>query len=106
MHALLVIMMSLACLLMTLGYVPMKSSLNIKSRTAGQFSLNLLPQYTSLESLIDGRQLIDTSSFLVNSEEISGYSNLSLYFTLALYVLTLPGLYSLITRSVNSLYFT
>ena len=31
-----------------------------------------------------------------------GGSNLSLYFTLALYVLTLPGLYSLVTRSVKT----
>jgi len=30
-----------------------------------------------------------------------GYSQLSLYFTLALYVLTLPGLYSLVTRSTK-----
>jgi hypothetical protein len=30
-----------------------------------------------------------------------GYSNLSLYGTLALYVLTLPGLFSLVTRSVK-----
>lgn len=30
-----------------------------------------------------------------------GYSNLSLYFTLALYLLTLPGLFSLVTRSVK-----
>lgn len=33
--------------------------------------------------------------------EESSYSNLSLYFTLALYVLTLPGLYSLVSRSVK-----
>ena len=31
-----------------------------------------------------------------------GGSNLSLYFTLALYVLTLPGLFSLVTRSVKT----
>ena len=31
-----------------------------------------------------------------------GGSNVSLYFTLALYVLTLPGLYSLVTRSVKT----
>ena len=30
-----------------------------------------------------------------------GYSSLSLYFTLFLYVLSLPGLYSLVTRSVK-----
>lgn len=33
--------------------------------------------------------------------EETGYSGLSLYFTLALYVLTLPGLFSLVTRSVK-----
>lgn len=33
--------------------------------------------------------------------EESSYSSLSLYFTLALYVLTLPGLYSLVSRSVK-----
>jgi hypothetical protein len=32
----------------------------------------------------------------------TGYSSVSLYFTLALYVLTLPGLYSLVTRSVKA----
>ncbi|KAJ1442936.1 hypothetical protein B484DRAFT_441841 [Ochromonadaceae sp. CCMP2298] len=38
---------------------------------------------------------------LLTAEE-TGYSSLSLYFTLALYVLTLPGLYSLVTRSVKA----
>lgn len=42
------------------------------------------------------------SSLLLSAEGgESGYSSLSLYFTLGLYVLTLPGLYSLVTRSVK-----
>ena len=32
----------------------------------------------------------------------SGYSNVSFYFTLVLYILAFPGLYSLVTRSVKS----
>jgi len=40
-------------------------------------------------------------SFFSAAEGESAYSSLSLYFTLALYVLTLPGLYSLVTRSVK-----
>jgi len=42
----------------------------------------------------------DPSSLFV-AEESSGYSAVSLYFTLALYVLTLPGLYSLVTRGAK-----
>ena len=50
---------------------------------------------------------ISSSTSLLTSEETPvsgsiGYSNLSLYFTLALYVFTLPGLYSLVTRSVKT----
>ena len=37
----------------------------------------------------------------VITTQVVGYSSVSLYFTLALYVVTLPGLYSLITRSVK-----
>merc|ERR1719201_2295642 len=40
-------------------------------------------------------------SSLLLSEDVPG-SSLSLYFTLALYLLTLPGLYSLVTRSVKT----
>lgn len=36
------------------------------------------------------------------AEEGSGYSQVSFYFTLVLYVLSFPGLYSLVTRSVKS----
>ena len=32
----------------------------------------------------------------------NGYSNVSFYFTLVLYILSFPGLYSLVTRSVKS----
>lgn len=39
--------------------------------------------------------------FFFHCRQAVGYSSLSLYFTLALYVVTLPGLYSLITRSVK-----
>ena len=44
------------------------------------------------------------NSLALSDAAISGATfetNLSLYFTLALYVLTLPGLYSLVTRSVK-----
>lgn len=65
----------------------------------------------SVSMLLDNA-IIDTvmsssSSLLTSEEPIAssgsiGYSNLSLYFTLALYVFTLPGLYSLVTRSVKT----
>jgi hypothetical protein len=45
-----------------------------------------------------------TSSLILSDEVVSesiGYSNYSLYGTLALYLLTLPGLFSLVTRSVK-----
>lgn len=44
-----------------------------------------------------------TTSMVTSVENVEqiGYSNLSLYFTLALYLVSLPGLYSLITRSVK-----
>lgn len=42
------------------------------------------------------------TDLLISDSESTGYSSLSLYFTLALYVLTLPGLYSLVTRSVKA----
>ena len=46
---------------------------------------------------------VDSGSLWLSAEEAAGsYSSLSLYFTLALYVLTLPGLYSLVTRSVKT----
>lgn len=38
---------------------------------------------------------------IFNSSQEIGYSSLSLYFTLALYVLSLPGLFSLVSRSVK-----
>lgn len=52
---------------------------------------------------------LDFASMIMTDESIatsitsgeSSYSGLSLYFTLFLYVLSLPGLYSLITRSVK-----
>lgn len=44
---------------------------------------------------------VTSYSQLLADESTGGYSNVSLYFTLALYVLTLPGLFSLVTRSVK-----
>jgi hypothetical protein len=46
--------------------------------------------------------LITPGILLADEPAITGYSSLSLYFTLALYLLTLPGLYSLVTRSVKA----
>jgi len=65
---------------------------------------SLLSSDISTDGTFQVQQLIENlnfPSFLLSDEAIVGYSNLSLYFTLALYVLTLPGLYSLVTRSVK-----
>jgi len=68
--------------------------------------INYSPDETSgfIESVSSSAihpSLFDGMSQLLTAEE-TGYSSLSLYFTLALYVLTLPGLYSLVTRSVKA----
>ena len=60
-----------------------------------------------LDNAIIDTVMSSSSSLLTSEEPIAssgsiGYSNLSLYFTLALYVFTLPGLYSLVTRSVKT----
>jgi hypothetical protein len=62
-------------------------------------SLSQWPQLTFAPSDVDGT----LGSLLLSDESTGtiGYSNLSLYFTLALYLLTLPGLFSLVTRSVK-----
>ena len=61
-------------------------------------SLSQWPQLTLIPSDVDGT----LGSLLLSDESgVIGYSNLSLYFTLALYLLTLPGLFSLVTRSVK-----
>eukprot|EP01038_Epipyxis_sp_PR26KG_P010556 gene10556-14182_t len=69
--------------------------------------MNSFQHYTSeissqLMETINQQSLISTlnhHAFLTSEE--TGYSGLSLYFTLALYVLSLPGLFSLVTRSVK-----
>ena len=62
-------------------------------------SLAQWPQLTFAPGDVDGT----LGSLLLSDESTGtiGYSNLSLYFTLALYLLTLPGLFSLVTRSVK-----
>eukprot|EP01031_Cornospumella_fuschlensis_P033614 gene33614-40662_t len=54
-------------------------------------------EYLGLDSITS----VSISSTLLSEEAPIGYSSLSLYFTLFLYVLSLPGLYSLVTRSVK-----
>ena len=66
------------------------------------------PSIRSMKMLQESSPL-DFASMIMTDESIatsitsgeSTYSGLSLYFTLFLYVLSLPGLYSLITRSVK-----
>lgn len=66
-------------------------------------SLSALTAMTFFSSpLIAQADSLSVRSFLLNEESTVGYSQLSLYFTLGLYVLTLPGLYSLVTRSVKT----
>ena len=67
-----------------------------------------LPRMTSMKMLQESSPM-DFASMMMADESVttsitsgeSTYSGLSLYFTLFLYVLSLPGLYSLITRSVK-----
>lgn len=40
-------------------------------------------------------------SLTYSFQEVIGFSNLSFYFTLFLYIVSLPGLFSLVTRSVK-----
>ena len=64
-----------------------------------QAAIASLAQLTFAPGDVDGT----LGSLLLSDESTGtiGYSNLSLYFTLALYLLTLPGLFSLVTRSVK-----
>lgn len=73
-----------------------KHSLTMNNHDAIMQSIDFLPL-----QLTDLVNTISTSNSLMISDGDSGYSGLSLYFTLALYILTLPGLYSLVTRSVK-----
>lgn len=56
---------------------------------------------THTEDIITGNNREIFQSLLIADGDEIGYSKLSLYFTLALYVLSLPGLFSLVTRSVK-----
>lgn len=66
------------------------------------------PRINNVKMLQESSPL-DFASMIMTDESItssittgeSTYSGLSLYFTLFLYVLSLPGLYSLVTRSVK-----
>lgn len=99
----LIIILVLTVLSSSFGFKSLPSNSLVCSRTFKRTNSYVKLNYkTSLDLIINSAQITETTSFLTNAEEnIGGYSNLSLYFTLALYVLTLPGLYSLITRSVK-----
>lgn len=73
--------------------LPVQHYLKTKSSTSLQFGSSL----GDFSGMLADSGLTQSSQLL--AEE--GYSNLSLYGTLALYVLTLPGLFSLVTRSVK-----
>jgi len=74
---------------------------NIKSESrhvSKMFNADLQPDSTLLANLIPHTFAFNDASSIALSDEST---NLSLYFTLFLYVLTLPGLFSLVTRSVK-----
>jgi len=69
------------------------NSLTTRSRA---FSMFASPMSGAMDMLVQ----IPSMPIAAESGDV-GYSSVSLYFTLALYVLTLPGLYSLVTRSAK-----
>jgi len=73
----------------------------ILRRTGSSLKMMPLPSEVLPDAVSSAPSSI--SSVLVMAEAyLTGYSSLSLYFTLALYLVTLPGLYSLVTRSVKA----
>eukprot|EP01041_Mallomonas_annulata_P009406 gene9406-19514_t len=93
-----------ACLKSSFSFQP-KSKLHhsgfkrISTSGLKSFQTESFPSLNILNEM--GQMFPNPSSLLISEEAITGYSNLSLYFTLALYVLTLPGLFSLVTRAVK-----
>ena len=83
--------------------IPLLGLKNIQNRGSriSMFNSDLLINNVDMNDVLTTIPTIPTSMGLAVEGE-TGYSSLSLYFTLALYVLTLPGLYSLITRSVKT----
>lgn len=91
---------------------PASSLLIRRGATHHTNKLNMLIDSSSsgIDSIITQTHHL-SNSFLINAasdiavvtdaDSKIGYSNVSLYFTLGLYLLTLPGLYSLVTRSVK-----
>lgn len=84
------------------GLTTKSSSLLQRDTTPFKRFQNVPPSTRLNFALGDIAQISDSvSSYSQLLADEGGYSNLSLYFTLALYVLTLPGLFSLVTRSVK-----
>lgn len=81
--------------------IPLLGLKNIQNKASriSMFNSDLLINNIDMNNVLT--TTIPTSMGLAAEGDV-GYSSLSLYFTLALYVLTLPGLYSLITRSVKT----
>jgi len=84
----------------------LKASRRLASTQHSRTPLSMLLDVSSVSSMTPSLSLLlaDGEAALAASSEPTysvGYSNYSLYFTLFLYVLSLPGLYSLVTRSVK-----
>jgi len=103
---------------MVLGF---SNQMNIKIISSKRFGINECRGHMPLKmfAFSDAQTMttsMDAISLIVNNQlaiqplgfessillsEETGYSSLSLYFTLALYVISLPGLFSLVSRSVK-----
>lgn len=89
------------------GFRPLRTHIRgLQAATPTRLHMMLPFDAASLSALMDMDMVTGSatgsSSMWLSEEASTGYSGLSLYFTLALYVLTLPGLYSLVTRSVKT----
>mmetsp|Transcript_29954 Transcript_29954/g.41159 ORF Transcript_29954/g.41159 Transcript_29954/m.41159 type:complete len:288 (-) Transcript_29954:58-921(-) len=96
----------LCVLVLTLELFDVSTSLScnvLRKRHALQNKLRMsIVENLEPSPLLSSNLHLHQLPFLVSAEEAqTGFSSLSLYFTLALYVMTLPGLYSLISRSVK-----
>jgi hypothetical protein len=78
------------------------SSLTRATRVNGGIKMTMDVPIDDLHSMVSALNGFHSDLLLSDEGATSGYSSLSLYFTLALYLLTLPGLYSLVTRSVKT----
>eukprot|EP01039_Chlorochromonas_danica_P007485 gene7487-8276_t len=68
----------------------------------GSISSNLIIPHSGDFAMTTFNHHLLLAAMGTGGEEVIGYSNLSLYFTLFLYILSVPGLFSLISRSVKS----